>query len=815
MPRRIWPIQVHATGPAYPICKHNLKLMFSPKTIGITAKIIAGLSKLIGSTLTKYRDPVSQQLVRDFLVALVRHHPVLAIEPLLSVLRALLTKELASAPTSAKAAQAAVLALHWCTLLTANADRSTPPAIVAQLVDTLAQLHQLAVGQPNARLRTRATELLHNCWASASADVAPAAAVAEHFTVLLGAEPSSHVILLLVAILEHAGDQQPLLLAAHKSALLEHFIKGLVAQKTKPHEQFIPACAPLLCSITREEFGAAVLAALRRAMLRSPEIVLQAVGAIVAELRFDVSDFAEELGRPLIQNLYTKDDVARSDAGSSLAQLARRCGRPAVIEGLLRQIFAVLNGADGKITVTEYRVSVLQGAGFLSENAMRPDEAAAVLSTVVVELFGRALETEIHERVLCHTLEMFGLWSRQFRGQLPSSVTDAFVRGLALRTTTPAVRVAYLQWLLACLNDSTMPHDAGGSDISAALIGTVERAGAAGATVPQVAEAVAAACLLLKTECTSERADTERLHAFWSLVLDMRRQVFVAERFLASVPPETLCYVMLMAKLLLLEHGDRFRGVDGVGPLYRALVYAMNAPSPKVRAYCVPLAGELVRSAPHGGRHARYLLEELTEYVQVAKIAEPSTATAAADETAIPAQAFVQSILTIGAVADAEDGGGPDAQMIALGALLCCHQPTVRAAEPHLWERVLRNIQLEPKSFISLNAERIRMQLIDEYRAVPIYEHAVATVARVSPEIVLPIVVRRVREQLDNPEMAAVTDDEYFTFLQSDGELYDKSVLPSDDDVYKDLSSRRENKVLIYQFIFNIFYFKWKVCEKC
>lgn len=759
-----------------------------PTNAGINAKIIAGLSKLIGSTLTKYKDPVSQQLIRDFIVALVRQHPVAAFEQLNAVLRALLAKDLAT--PSPKSAQAAVIALGWSTLLATHADRSTPAGQTqsAVLVDTQAQLYQLAVGSTNARVTARATELLQRYW-SDHEDAAE-----QHFAVLLRSDAASHVILLLSAILQyrhqqHDGDQQ--LLVAHKPALLEHFIKGLVAQKTKPREQFIPACALLLRSIDRDEFKASVLAALQRSMLRSPEVVLQAVGAIVHELQIDVSDFAEELGKPLIQNLYTKDDVARADAVGSLGQLARRCSRPAVIEKLLRQIFAVLNGADGKITVTEYRVCVLQGAGNLSENAVPADAADELLRTVVTDLFVKALETEIHERVLCHTLEMFGLWSQRFRGELPARITDAFKRGLALKSTTQSVRVAYLQWLLACLNASTMPA---GVDLSAALIKTVERAGVAGAAVPQVAEAVAATCLLLKTENTSENtAADEKLQTFWSIVLDMRRQVFVAEKFLATVPAETLCYVMLMVKLLLLEHADRFKGT--VDPLYRAVVYAINAPSAKVRAYCLPLAAELVQSVPHGGRHARRLLEELTEYVQVAKIAEASSAN---DETAIPAQAFVQSILTVGSVASAT-AGGPDAQCIALGSLLCCHQPAVKAAEPNLWEQVLRNIALDPKSFISLNADRIRLQFIDEYRAIPIYENAIGTITKVSPEIVLPIIVKRVRDQLNNPEMSAVTDDEYFTFLQTDGELYDKSVLPSDDELYKDLSSRRENKIYSYK----------------
>lgn len=757
------------------------------RATGINTKIVAGLCKLIGSTLTKYKDPASQALVRNLIVSLAQHHSDLTFEHLNAVCRALIAKDLAQ--PSLKASQAAVIALGWSTLLATHGDRESAAgsAEFNKLIDSQAVFYQLALGAPNARVTARAVELLHRFWSDVET------AVERSFEVLLRAEPASHVILFLSAILSfrhdrYDGDEQWLF--AHKAALLEHFIKGIVVQKVKPREPYIPACALLLRSIDAGEFKGSVLAALQRAMLRSPEIVLQAVGAIVHELRIDVSDFAEELGRPLIQNLYSKDDAARQDAARSLGELARRSSRTEVLEKLLRQIFAVLNGADGKITVTEYRVNVLQGAGNLSENAIAAPQREEFVRTTVTELFVKALETEIHERVLCHTLEMFGLWSRYFTGELPKRITDAFKSGLALKSTTHSVRVAYLQWLLACLNESQMTA---GVDLSAALIKTVEKAGQTGAAVPQIAEAVAATCLLLKTEETGPAGDA-KLQTFWPIVVDMRRQVFVGEKFLASVPADTLCYVMLMAKLLLTEHADRFKG--SVAPLYRAIVYATNAPSAKVRAYCLPLAGELVRSKPHGAQHASRLLEELTEYVQVAKIAEASSA--GADETTIPAQAFVQSIRAVSAVS-ASGGAGPDAQCIALGSLLCCHQPAIKAAEPNLWELVLRDIALDPKSFISLNTERIRGQFIDAYRAIPIYENAIGTITKVSPEIVLPIIVQRVRDQLNNSEMASVTDDEYFTFLQPDGELFDKSVLPSDDELYKDLSSRRENKIYSYK----------------
>lgn len=272
------------------------------------------------------------------------------------MLKALLAKDLAT--NSLKTSQAAVIALGWSVIVAANV--STSGDVVKtehpKLVALQAELYQLALVSPNAKVAEKATQIITQFWQQHKGSDEL------YFKSLIGAESSSSVIIFLSTILSYRfdRDQNLSLLHEHKAALLEHFIKGLVTVKVKPREQYIPACHVLLTSISQDEFRTSVQSALQRAMLRSPEIVLQAVGAIVQQLQIDVSEFAEELGKPLIQNLYTKDDVARSEAVYSLGEIAKRCNSAKVIESLLKQIFAVLNGADGKITVTEYRINVLQ-----------------------------------------------------------------------------------------------------------------------------------------------------------------------------------------------------------------------------------------------------------------------------------------------------------------------------------------------------------------------------------------------------------------------------------------------------------------------
>lgn len=91
------------------------------------------------------------------------------------------------------------------------------------------------------------------------------------------------------------------------------------------------------------------------------------VGAIIHEINIDCSDFAFDLGKTLITNLYSKDDSARTEAVESLREIAIKCTDTKAIEALVKQVFAVLNGCDGKITVAEFRINILQVSVLTSE----------------------------------------------------------------------------------------------------------------------------------------------------------------------------------------------------------------------------------------------------------------------------------------------------------------------------------------------------------------------------------------------------------------------------------------------------------------
>lgn len=306
--------------------------------------------------------------MRDLIAALAAQHSDLTYEHFNNVLKTIVSKDLVGL-TSLKSSQAAVIALGWSIQLATHAKRDTHVGKneFMRLIEYQATFYQFGICGGNEKVSDRAEQLITTYWLQCD-DIELV-----YFDRLLALEPAANIIVLLSAVLRFRAQRRGdiALIAQHKEKLIEHFIKGLVTVKVKPQMVAITSCSQLLKTLSLDECKKSILPALQRSMLRSPEIVLQAVGAIVHELDIDVSEFAFDLGKVLIQNLYSKDELARVEAVESLRELAQKCSDAKAIEALAKHAFGVFNGADGKITVAEYRINILQ-VGVTHPNCLQP-----------------------------------------------------------------------------------------------------------------------------------------------------------------------------------------------------------------------------------------------------------------------------------------------------------------------------------------------------------------------------------------------------------------------------------------------------------
>lgn len=82
--------------------------------------------------------------------------------------------------------------------------------------------------------------------------------------------------------------------------MLECFTKSLISVKTRPNANYIKGCSAFLQLLSKAEVDGSLLPALQKAMLRSPETIIEAVGEVVENLNVDLDGVAVDIGKSLI-----------------------------------------------------------------------------------------------------------------------------------------------------------------------------------------------------------------------------------------------------------------------------------------------------------------------------------------------------------------------------------------------------------------------------------------------------------------------------------------------------------------------------------
>lgn len=82
--------------------------------------------------------------------------------------------------------------------------------------------------------------------------------------------------------------------------MLESFTKSVISVKSRPNANYIKGCHDLLSQLNSGDVRDALLPALHKAMLRSPETIVQAVGQVFASLNVELDGLAVDIGKSLI-----------------------------------------------------------------------------------------------------------------------------------------------------------------------------------------------------------------------------------------------------------------------------------------------------------------------------------------------------------------------------------------------------------------------------------------------------------------------------------------------------------------------------------
>lgn len=591
---------------------------------GINAQIVRGICRVVGTTLTKYKDPESQGLVKRLLTELVDTHPEWALEHMNGTFKVLLAKDLKELAPG-KVTPFAFIALQWSILLlgglrkeeTAAGGKLLPE--IEQMIGYQCQFYQMALFVGNAKVTRKTNEILFEFWSETDLDKVAA-------TYLLKRPDSDMTgLLFLAGVVQYQEDNDGCsgLVDEHKDVLFEQFIKFFITAKEKANPHFLTQCRVFINSISETDFQSKFLPPMQKALLRNPEIVLKVAGIIFNAVEIDLSSCAFDLGKVLIQNLYSNNGDSRVEALDSLRSLAEKCEDATVVDKLVELILSVWNnGVDGKkITLVELRLSVLKGIGSLSGSCALPEDLQTSMK-MVCENFFKVLSVETTEKLIVQSLDVFSLWSENLIGELPEKFIVVFNAGLAGKSATQLTRIAYLEWLFCCLSNATISA----GDISKLLPtlikcaekSTKEQKEQLPATA--IHEALVASCLTMRLLEIGggQGADEELVKSFWNVVLDMKKQVFQQEKFLATVSPNALKFVMFLSEKLLSSHFERLKGEPQC--LFRAVVVCLHAGDVNVRSYCLSLLHKLTSTKGKEVQYIHHLLAELKVFLKTANL---------------------------------------------------------------------------------------------------------------------------------------------------------------------------------------------------
>uniref|UniRef100_A0A8C0L454 Stalled ribosome sensor GCN1 n=1 Tax=Canis lupus dingo TaxID=286419 RepID=A0A8C0L454_CANLU len=720
---------------------------------------VKGLCKLFCLTLHRYRDAASRRALQAAIQQLAEAQPEATAKNLLHSLQSSGIGSKAGAP-SKSSGSAALLALSWTCLLV----HIVFPSRAKRQGDIWNKLvGSLGLWSSDGRLSNPGL-------------------VEQYLSAILSLEPNQNYAGMLGLLVQFCTSHKEMdVVNRHKSALLDFYMKNILMSKVKPPKYLLDNCAPLLRYMSHSEFKDLILPTIQKSLLRSPENVIETISSLLASVTLDLSQYALDIVKGLASQLKSNSPRLMDEAVLALRNLARQCSDSSATEALTRHLFAILGGIG---SVSHHVVS---------------GPSSQVLNGTVTELFIPFLQQEVHEGTLVHAVSVLALWCNRFTTEVPKKLTEWFKKAFSLKTSTSAVRHAYLQCMLACFRGDTLLQ---ALDLLPLLIQTVEKAASQSTQVPTVTEGAAAALLLSKLSVADSQAEA-KLGGFWQLIVDEKKQIFTSEKFLLMASEDALCTVLQLTERLFLDHPHRFTG-NKVQQYHRALVAVLLSRTWRVRRQAQHTVRKLLSSLG-GFKLAFGLLEELKAVLSSHKVLPLEALVTDAGEVTeagrayIPPRVLQEALCVISGVPGLE-GDVTNTEQLAQEMLIISHHPSLVAVQSGLWPALLTRMKIDLEAFITRHLDQIIPRITTQSPLNQSSMNAMGSLSILSPDRVLPQLISTITASVQNPALCQVTREEFAIMQTPAGELYDKSIIQSaQQDSIKKANMKRENKAYSFK----------------
>ncbi|XP_057374386.1 stalled ribosome sensor GCN1-like [Daphnia carinata] len=746
---------------------------FSDTSSDVSEGVIKGVCRVLIFTLPRYHKNSSRKLVQDFILTLLKHHNAATVQHLSNTLAVYSTayKNLASSDTLAKELLAA---FDWSykVLVHGFKDASNCKGVSFQkLVEAQSCLYTSILASRSKKMSAKAYHKLVQGWKQI-----PGSEV-KYWEALCELETSFQSLVLSCAVLSFVqANKNAELLSSMRRSLLDSFIKVAITTKVKPDTYFVEQCKPFLKLLTHDDFKGLLLPALLKAMLRSPEIILGCVGQVLASVSIDLSAYAADLAKPIATCLHSKEDLTREEAAFATEALAKQCSEATAVRNLLNLLFGVLQGSEGKLTLSSHKISILEGIGHLSKHCVT-GKGAHQLSCDAAEHFVKILETEVHEGTLIRALSSLLLWANRFAAAIPKTLMEMFKKGMTLKTSTPAVRTGYIRCMAASLHGESLPQ---GIELIPVLLKSLERAAAQPTQAAIVSEGLSAATLLLRCASLDEKAASQ-CGPLWTILSDTDKLLFVNEKMLSSYNEETWLEVVLLCESLFVTHEQRIG--DKAAPYFRAIILALTRPNFSLRTRAASAVKKILPPTVKTTLdRSLALIAEFTIFLHTAKVVSGIRNREEGDTTGVLSATLNETdanslIFCLQTITSLKGRSQENYNKLAVACFKAAHHPAIASVQPLCWYYIVKHFGQVPKALVSRCYAQLKEELIKNHKPGSWPEASLSGLMKLAPEETIKDVLDAISATLSQEELLRVTRDDYFTFLTPEGELYDRSVL--------------------------------------
>ena len=164
-----------------------------------------------------------------------------------------------------------------------------------------------------------------------------------------------------------------------------------------------------------------------------------------------MSDFAKEILPSISSQLISKDENIQNEAALVVKNISKQCNNNDSIKFIIKHLFDLLNGSQGKLSITSQKFSVLTAIGNCSSNQCFSNSEILLN---FIELIGEFLKTETHDGTLLFCLEQLcccfkNLQTNSFSAVLLTKLKDFFKKLLENKTYTPAIRTTVFNAMIS------------------------------------------------------------------------------------------------------------------------------------------------------------------------------------------------------------------------------------------------------------------------------------------------------------------------------------------------------------------------------